>query len=186
MIDVTAAIIVESGKILTARRKQGKHLSGYWEFPGGKIEKGESPEECLVRELYEEMGIVIRVNTFIGESRFDYGNKYIRLLAYKVEHLSGDFRLLDHDKIRWLRFDELDDVKWAPADIPIVKQYKAIASTYAYYKNFALEYCNETKHFEVENLYDYFLDTIPENGHILDLGCGSGVFGLFLSEFLKQ
>ena len=174
MIDVTAAIIVQSGKVLAARRKPGKHLSGYWEFPGGKIEKGESPEECLVRELSEELGIEVRVNAFIGESKFDYGNKYIRLLAYKVEHVSGDFKLLDHDEIRWLAMCELDDLEWAPADLPIIKQYKAIASTFSYYENNASEYCNETINFDVRDLYENFLDAIPKKGHILDLGCGSG------------
>ena len=73
-IDVAAGIIQrEDGKILLARRKPGSHLAGYWEFPGGKIEEGESPEECLERELLEELGIVTKTGAFVAESVYDYG-----------------------------------------------------------------------------------------------------------------
>lgn len=122
-IDVAAAIIVKNNKVFAARRKQGKHLAGYWEFPGGKLEKGETPEHCLARELKEELNITTCVGSFVGESVYDYGTKIIRLMAYKVEHLSGDFELIDHDEMRWLAVDELNSVDWAPADIPLVAQY---------------------------------------------------------------
>ena len=126
MIEVTAAIIEKNSLVLSARRKKGAHLAGFWEFPGGKIEKGETPEECLYRELEEEFHIDTRVGEFVGESIYDYGSKVIRLLAYKVEHLSGDFQLVDHDKLCWLTLDELTTVKWAPADIPLVEKYKSM------------------------------------------------------------
>lgn len=124
-IDVTAAIIVKDNKIFAARRKSGVHLAGFWEFPGGKLEEGETPEQCLARELLEELNITVRVGRFVGESIYDYGTKVIRLLAYEVEHLSGDFELIDHDEMRWLAKAELDGIDWAPADIPLVNQYKA-------------------------------------------------------------
>lgn len=127
MIEVTAAIIEKNGFVLAARRKEGIHLAGFWEFPGGKIEIGETPEECLSRELVEEFQIVTRVGQFIGESIYDYGTKVIRLSAYLVEHISGEFQLIDHDKIAWLSLDELMEIKWAPADIPLVEQYANIA-----------------------------------------------------------
>lgn len=124
MIIVTAAVIEKDGKILAARRGQGKHLEGLWEFPGGKLEVDETPEQCLVRELYEEFGIESRVGEFLGESVFDYGEKIIKLIAYQVSHLAGDFQLIDHDEIRWLSLGEVHDVEWAPADIPLLKPVK--------------------------------------------------------------
>jgi len=128
-IDVTAAIIVNDGKVFAARRKPGIHLAGFWEFPGGKLEEGETPEQCLARELQEEFTITTRVGAFVGESVFDYGTKVVRLMAYQVKHISGDFELIDHDEMRWLAFDELDNVEWAPADIPLVEQYKKVISS---------------------------------------------------------
>ena len=102
-IDVTAAIIVKNEKVLAARRRPGIHLAGYWEFPGGKVRDGESPEDCLKRELQEELGINTKIGALFGENTYDYGAKVVHLLAYWVEHLSGDFKLIDHDEIRWLK-----------------------------------------------------------------------------------
>jgi 8-oxo-dGTP diphosphatase len=123
IIDVTAAVIVKDSKVLAARRGPGKHLAGHWEFPGGKLEGFETPQHCLQRELVEEFAIESQIGAFIGESLYDYGSKIVRLLAYEVEHISGEFELIDHDELRWLNFDELFDVDWAPADIPIVELY---------------------------------------------------------------
>ena len=128
-IDVVVAIIVKDDKFFTARRKEGVHLAGYWEFPEGKLEIGESPEICLVLELKEELNITAYVGPFVGESIYDYGTKIVRLLAYQVNHISGDFELIDHDEIRWLALDELNSVEWAPAVISLVEQYKILVST---------------------------------------------------------
>ncbi|MFT5699509.1 MAG: mutator protein MutT [Desulforhopalus sp.] len=122
MLDVTAAIIQRDGQILAARRKPGAHMAGFWEFPGGKVESGESPEECICRELKEELDIETKIGPFFGESCYDYGTKEIRLLCYRVNYLSGTFTLTDHDEIRWLPIDQLLSLKWAPADIPLVKK----------------------------------------------------------------
>jgi len=173
-IDVTAAIIVKNGKVFAARRKSGIHLAGFWEFPGGKLESGETPEQCLSRELQEEFSITTRVGAFIGESVFDYGTKVVRLMAYQVEHMAGDFELIDHDQSRWLALDELNSVEWAPADIPLVEQYLAMAKTAAYYESNAQAYCDETSAFDVGELYKPFLSQLNHGAHILDLGCGSG------------
>jgi 8-oxo-dGTP diphosphatase len=123
-IVVTAAIMVKDARILAARRNSNCHLAGLWEFPGGKTEEGETPEDCLKRELDEEFGITTKIGSFFGESIYDYGPKTIHLLAYRVEHILGDFQLMAHDEIRWLSIDELDQVEWAPADIPLVELYK--------------------------------------------------------------
>lgn len=121
---VTAAIMVKANKVFAARRNPGSHMAGYWEFPGGKIEEGEAPEECLERELFEEFGIVTKIGAFFGESIYDYGSKTVHLLAYQVTHISGEFQLMAHDDFRWLSLDELDQIKWAPADIPLVELYR--------------------------------------------------------------
>ena len=173
-INVTAAIIEKNGKVLAARRKAGSHLAGYWEFPGGKIEEGETEKECLAREMAEEFGVSVEVGRFVGESVYDYGNKTVRLLAFYVNHVAGEFQLIDHDELRWLSLDELNQVDWAPADIPLVEQYKALSSTSAYYENNAQTYCNETAKFDVDELHRSFLANLSNGSHILDLGCGSG------------
>ena len=173
-VEVTAAVIVKDGKVLAARRGSGKHLEGYWEFPGGKLENDETPEECLERELTEEFSISSRVGAYIGESVYDYGEKVVRLLAYEVEHTAGSFELVDHDEVRWLEIDQLGDVEWAPADIPLVEDYEARARAIGYYLTNAIEYCEETSQFEVGHLYPPFLKHLTPGAHILDLGCGSG------------
>jgi 8-oxo-dGTP diphosphatase len=78
------------------------------------------------RELAEEFGIESKVDAFLGESVFDYGEKIIRLIAYQVIHLAGEFQLHDHDEIRWLSLRELDHIEWAPADIPLLVPVKKI------------------------------------------------------------
>ena len=120
-IDVAAAIIFKDNKVFAARRKPGIHLAGYWEFPGGKVERGETPKQCLFRELQEELCVTTKVGQYVGESLYDYGTKIIRLLAYQVEHIEGKFELIDHDEFCWLAAGELGSVEWAPADIPIVE-----------------------------------------------------------------
>lgn len=120
MITVTAAIIEKDGLFLAARRKPGSHLAGYWEFPGGKLEPGETEKECLARELHEEFEIHCRVGDFLAESIYDDGMKVIRLLGYHVRHLSGTFQYRDHDRIVWLPVDKLQTLVWAPADIVLV------------------------------------------------------------------
>lgn len=118
---VTAAIIRKGSKILIARRSPNKHFGGFWEFPGGKIEKGETAQECLKRELEEELGIIIRVGQFFMENEHHYDDKIILLKAYECEHISGNIVLNDHDQIKWVEKSEFVNFKFAPADIPFIK-----------------------------------------------------------------
>lgn len=123
MIEVTAAIIEQEGKVLLARRKVGQHLAGFWEFPGGKIEKNESPQACLKRELQEEFDVETKIHDFVTESIFDYPNKTVKLMAFRVQLMGGDFALHAHDEICWVLPSQLMDYKLAPADIPIAQDY---------------------------------------------------------------
>lgn len=122
VIPVAAAIIIGAGEILVARRRRGLHLEGHWEFPGGKLEPGETPEQCLVRELREELGIDCRIEGFLGESIYCYSKKTVQLLGYVGTMCNiGIFRLEDHDEVRWVPADNrLLSLNWAPADIPLV------------------------------------------------------------------
>lgn len=127
-IDVTAAVLSHNDNILIARRPPSCHLAGYWEFPGGKIEAGETPEICLKRELYEEFNIIADIHDFITESCFDYGSKQIRLLAYHATYCSGTFTLKDHDKLEWVTLADMKNYQFAPADIPIIDHLLAAAN----------------------------------------------------------
>jgi len=118
---VTAALIIDQGKILAARRAPNKHLAGYWEFPGGKVEIGESPEQCLQRELSEEFEAQSSIGEFVMESIYHYEEKSIKLLVYRATLHTSINIMNDHDKICWLAPDRLRKLRWAPADEPIVE-----------------------------------------------------------------
>ena len=117
-IDVVAGVIKKDDKFLIARRAKGKHLSGFWEYPGGKVEAGESDEDSLKRELHEEFGIDVKVVSHLINSFFRYEKINVNLKAYLVQHLSGDFILRDHDAIEWVTSNQFKDYDFAPADIP--------------------------------------------------------------------
>ena len=119
MIQVTAAIITHNNELLIARRKSGGHLPGKWELPGGKVEPGETPEECLRRELNEELGIDAEIHEFFGESPYKYERGEILLMAYRVSW-SGEMNPTAHDEIAWVPANEINNYDLAPADIPLI------------------------------------------------------------------
>jgi 8-oxo-dGTP diphosphatase len=121
MITVTAALIQKDNKILITRRSPNKHLAGLWEFPGGKLENGETEQECLRRELEEELGIKVKVGEFFMENTHDYGTKSILLKAYFCKQLTDSITLNDHDMIAWVTKKELQNYEFAPADVPFIK-----------------------------------------------------------------
>jgi len=110
------------GRVLIAQRKAGQHLSGKWEFPGGKIESGETPEECLRRELKEEFDIDTRVGAFLGASLYPYDHQTIELLAFRVVWEDGILRVREHARVKWVRIGQLAGFDFAPADIPFVEK----------------------------------------------------------------
>lgn len=121
MKQVTAAVIERKGQYLIARRAPSQSHAGRWEFPGGKIEPGETAEECLKREIEEEFGVRVRVGRFITASTHTYPGGTIQLLAYETVLVSGDFDLRVHDQIAWVRPSELLGYELLPADIPIAR-----------------------------------------------------------------
>jgi len=121
---VVAAIIEREGRVLIGKRKKGKHLEGKWEFPGGKIEKNETPEVCLERELREEFNIVTKAGEYLGENIYEHDDRIIRLLGYRGVYVSGDFILVEHDEIRWVALEELNLYDFASADIPFLEKLK--------------------------------------------------------------
>lgn len=128
MKQVTAAVIEKNGKILLAQRKEGDTLAGKWEFPGGKIEPGETPEVCLRRELREEFGVDTKIGAFICSSKFEYKHLPVELLVYRAEHLSGEFKLHEHDRIEWVAPEELANYDLSSADIPVVGELLKLKS----------------------------------------------------------
>jgi len=119
-INVTAAIIRKDNRFLCAQRKDSSDQGGKWEFPGGKIEIGETPEICLERELHEEFNIQAKCGEFLYENTHDYGDKIVNLKAYFIESTQGHFQLLVHKNIKWLNCDTILELDWAEADLPIV------------------------------------------------------------------
>ena len=122
IVKVTAAIISSNGRVLIAQRKAEHHQAGKWEFPGGKIESGETPEECLRRELKEEFDIDTRVGAFLGASLYPYDHKTIELLAFRVVWEDGILLVREHARVEWVRIGQLARFDFAPADVPFVEK----------------------------------------------------------------
>jgi len=118
---VTAAIIYKKDCVLLTRRKSGENLEGFWEFPGGKIEDKETPQECLERELLEELGVRSNANEIIAESIYKYDNGTIKLIGIETYLIDQKIELSVHDKFDWVSIKLLLDYKLSPADIPIAK-----------------------------------------------------------------
>ena len=118
-LKVVAAVISQKNKILIARRKKGKHLELKWEYPGGKLENYEKEDDALKRELKEEFSIEASIGKYLTESFYEYDSININLKAYLVDSFSGDFKLADHDKIEWIKIEDIKKYDFAPADIPI-------------------------------------------------------------------
>jgi 8-oxo-dGTP diphosphatase len=121
MIAVTAGILRRDGRILICRRPEGKRLAGVWEFPGGKMEPGETPEECLRRELREELGFDARIGT-IFDARIEREFREFIILYYDVEIASGEPRALEHAEARYVTAEELCLYRFASSDAGVAEK----------------------------------------------------------------
>ena len=125
-IKVVCGIIWKDGKVFIARRKPGKSLAGFWEFPGGKLDEGEEPEAALIRELEEELGMDVKISSFFGSKTHHYESFSIELIAYTCAFISASYHLTDHDEISFVDPKELSSFQIAPADLFIVEQLSKI------------------------------------------------------------
>ena len=120
-VRVVAAVIDRDSKYLACRRSQYKSLAGLWEFPGGKVEPGETDQDALRREIHEELGVEIAVGAYLATSLNKTGDLDIELVAYRAHVIEGDVSASsDHDELGWLTSKELEGIVWAPADVPFV------------------------------------------------------------------
>ena len=122
MYIVKAAAIIRDGKVLIAQRQQGSHMEYKWEFPGGKLEPDETPEECIIREIKEEMDIDIEVDDIYKVVKFKYEEKDILLLCYLCRIIKGDGKAIECNDFKWVTKDELPGFDFVPADLPIVEK----------------------------------------------------------------
>ena len=120
-VRVIAAIIRKEGRILIGRRRVGT-FAGKWEFPGGKMEPEETQEECLARELAEELGIEARIGKLFLSTRHTYSHMAIEFITYEAEIVSGELRLRDHNEIRWVLPEELSLYDFPEADRSVVEK----------------------------------------------------------------
>lgn len=120
-INVVAALIVHDGKIFATQRGYGE-WRGWWEFPGGKKEPGETPEEALVREIREELATEISVDRYVTTVEWDYPTFHLSMRCYLCSVVSGSLTLLEHKAAAWLDREHLRSVKWLPADEAILDE----------------------------------------------------------------
>lgn len=118
-INVVAAVIMKEGWVFATQRGYGEFKDG-WEFPGGKVEAGESPEEALRREIREELEVEVNVGDLIDTIEYDYPAFHLSMKCYACTIAGGSPHLLEHEAARWLSADQLDSVAWLPADITLI------------------------------------------------------------------
>lgn len=126
IVSVACAIIIYNEKIIAVQRGPKMSLPLKWEFPGGKIEKNETEEACIKREIKEELNIEIVLLKKLSTSFYDYPNISIELIPFVAQYLSGDIVLKEHQSYQLLNLAELSNLDWAEADLPIVKELQSI------------------------------------------------------------
>ena len=121
---VAALLFDEQGRILACKRPSQDAWAGWWEFPGGKVDEGESASQAMTRELEEEIGISVNPSHLVESSTFDYDDRTVRLQIWNCGKIEPDsVSLREHDELRWLSKEELMEVKWLPADLPIISRW---------------------------------------------------------------
>lgn len=134
-LHVACAIIERNGKVLAAQRSSTMSLPLKWEFPGGKIKDGERPEECLKRELLEELGIEIAIEKTLSPIIHQYSTFIVTLYPFICKITTGDIKLHEHKAIAWLHYDKFHELDWAEADLPLLEDYKKVFMKGAYYSD---------------------------------------------------
>lgn len=128
IIYVVAAIIKDTNKkgepIIFATQRGYGDFKGGWEFPGGKIEEGETPQEALQREIMEELNTKIKVGELVDTIEYDYPTFHLSMACFWAEVISGDLVLKEHEAAKWLTKEELDSVEWLPADVTLIEGLK--------------------------------------------------------------
>lgn len=122
-VRVAAAVIRNDNRVFATQRGYGEFKDG-WEFPGGKIEEGETPEEALKREIEEELDTEIQVNDLLDIIEYDYPNFHLSMKCYWCTVISGDLTLKEAEDAKWLTKETMDSVNWLPADKEIIEQIK--------------------------------------------------------------
>lgn len=123
VIKVVAAVIMEDNKIFATQRGYGDFKGG-WEFPGGKIDEGETPEEALMREIKEELDIEIEVKELLYTVEYDYPRFHLSMDCFVCSIKSGDLILKEHEAAQWLTKETLDSVEWLPADLKLIDKLR--------------------------------------------------------------
>ncbi|MCD5346030.1 (deoxy)nucleoside triphosphate pyrophosphohydrolase [Agromyces sp. S2-1-8] len=121
-INVVGAVVMREGTVLSAQRSPQMSLAGMWEFPGGKIEAGETPQQALVREMGEELLCVVEIGDHVETTTHEYDFGIVTLTTFYARLVSGEPQLTEHSDIRWIPAAELLSVAWAPADVPAVER----------------------------------------------------------------
>lgn len=124
-IVVAAAMIQHEGRILATQRGYGEFKDG-WEFPGGKVEPSETPQQAIVREIKEELGVEIVPERLVTVVDYDYPSFHITMHCFLASLRSGEVHLLEHEAARWLKPEQLDEVDWLPADVAAVEKLKEV------------------------------------------------------------
>ena len=127
-IEVSAALIFHRGKLLIAQRHAGSHLGGLWEFPGGKREAGETFEQCLVREIREELGVEISVGELFEEVTHAYPEKSVHLKFFRCQLVTGEPQPLDCAAVKWIKKSELAAHEFPAADAQLIEKLKGAVS----------------------------------------------------------
>jgi len=178
-VNVVAAIICDDykkkTKIFATQRGYGDFKDG-WEFPGGKIEEGETPEEALVREIREELGTEIEVHDLIDVIDYDYDTFHLHMNCYWATVVEGKLQLLEHEAAKWLEVNDLRSVAWLPADISLLPKIAAgmVDKNVEYYNENADSFFDGSVVADMSESRDKFTALLPEKAAVLDAGCGSG------------